>query len=229
MKVANIISIAVLPTLLAGLLSCDRDEEFTTRVSGKVVNRYTQEPIEGAYVYLKDGVASSSPFDVGSNASDQRSETYTDANGEFSVELTGEYQPALGVAKEGYEFDPDWTDRVGEGIKLYGFEGGNYENQVLEMQAYAGFNPIFRSTVPVKATDTLTMYLLTKDLTIDFSWSDYICVGEEVCDTGSTPYPAVGEQYFRYQLDYIRGGKKNTVIDSVFLKSLEIYTDTIYY
>ena len=91
----------VLPLLLC-LASCG-DEEFTTTVSGKVVNFGSREPIEGAYVYLKDGVGSSGPIIYDSNiSSDKRSEVLTDANGEFTLSLTGEYEAFLSVGKEGY-------------------------------------------------------------------------------------------------------------------------------
>ena len=161
MDKTHIIRTVVLPFLLmTGLFSCspDLDEAHTTRVSGKVVNRFTQEPIEGAKVSLLDGIGVTTPFDVSSNASDKRTDGLTDANGEFSLELTGEYEAFLAVGKKDYTFDPDWNDGTSEGVKSYGY-GGSYEDQVLEMQGAAGFNPLFVSTVPVQPTDTLVIIL----------------------------------------------------------------------
>ena len=59
MKLTHKGHLIILPTLLVSLVSCTTGNEFTTRVLGKVVNRYTEEPIEGAFVYLKDGVGAS--------------------------------------------------------------------------------------------------------------------------------------------------------------------------
>ena len=251
------IRMTVLPVLLVGLLACDSHEEFDTQISGKVVNRFTQEPIEGAWVTLEDGIGSSGGFSIDNQTSSgKNSETYTDADGEFSIKLTGEYQPALGVSKEGYEFDPDWTDGVGVGVKLYGY-GGNYENQLLEMEAYAGFN-LFVSTVPVNSIDSLVIITSTispemlasevKNMT-HVGWNRLYVGGNRVSMSESVLHLPVqqeirfvpgataeefsklttGDTYTSYQIAYTRNGQWETKIDSVYIKSLEVYTDTIYY
>ena len=243
MKTVNMIRLAVLPIILAGLLGCMRDEEFTTRVSGKVVNRFTQEPIEGAYVYLKDGVGASGVVIIDSEtSSDKRSEMYTDANGEFSLELTGEYSVYLGVGKENYrEFEAD-----GAGIKSYGRNGGSFENQIIELEAQAGFNPLFESVVPVNSTDSLI--ILFKDSRPDLpankvknrlnSGWNILYIGQQTSRFISvdTPKelekliaPTTGDTHTEYQIAYTRNGQWETKIDSVYIKSFETYTDTIYY
>ena len=245
MKIIHKLLIISLPLLLVGLLACTQDEEFTTHVSGKVVNRFSQEPIKGAYIYLKDGVGASGGFTIDTEtSSDKRSEGYTDINGEFALEITGEFQPALGISKEGYEFDPNWNDGVGVGIKLYS-QGGDYENQVLEMQARAGFNPVFKSIEPVTSTDSLI--ILFQDSRPDLpankvknrlntGWSR-LYIGQQTSRFISvdTPElekliaPTTGDTYTDYQIAYTRNSQWESKIDSVYIKSLEVYTDTIYY
>ena len=245
MKTTHIIRTAALPfLLLTGLFSCnsDLDEAHTTRVSGKVVNRFTQEPIEGAKVSLIDGIGVTSPFDVGSNSSDEKTNGLTDANGEFSLELTGEHEAFLAVGKEHYTFDPNWNDGVSVGVKSYGY-GGSYENQVLEMQGAAGFNPLFVSTVPVNPTDSLVVLFeyikpgipaSRVKAWLSDSWSE-LCIGQQSCRLVPTfpleefVAPMTGDTYAEYQTAYTRNGKWETKIGRVYVKSLEVYTDTIYY
>ena len=159
MKTNRIVSIAILPLLLS--LSACMDEEFTTTVSGKVINFGSREPVEGAYVYLKDGVGASGVVIYESNtSSDKCSETYTDANGEFSVSLTGEHVAYLGVVgPEGYQEFIIAQEGAAVGVKSYGY-GGSFENQVLELKAQAGFNPLFVSRVPIITTDSLIIFFV---------------------------------------------------------------------
>ena len=243
MKIANIARTTVLSLVGLSLLACG-DEEFTTTVSGQVINFGSREPIEGVSVYLKDGVGTSG-FGIDSKtSSDKRNETVTDANGEFTVSLTGEYEAFLALGKEGYQ---EYVNEAAQqGIKSYGF-GGNYENQVFELKAEAGFNPLFESTVPVQPTDSLVaIYQDTRpDLPADqlknftnSGW-DYLYVGQQTSRFVSTVTPeelevrrvapAVGDTYTPYQIAYTRNGRWETKIDSVYIKSLETYTETIYY
>lgn len=245
MKTSHMIRTAVLPfLLLVGLYSCslDLDEEHTTRVSGKVVNRFTQEPIEGATVSLIDGIGVTSPFDVSSNSSGKSTDGFTDASGEFTLELTGEYAAFLAVGKKDYTFDPDWNDGASEGVKPYGY-GGNYENQVLEMQGAAGFNPLFISTVPVGPTDSLIV--LFQDIRPDLpanqikqrlnsGWNTLYVGQQTIRFVTTSPLealvaPTIGDTYTPYQIAYTRNGQWETKIARVYIKSLEIYTDIIYY
>ena len=234
------IGIMCLPLL--GLFACG-DEEFTTTVSGKVVNFGSREPIEGAYVYLKDGVGSSGVVIVdGNTSSNKRSETLTNADGEFTVSLTGEHAAYLGVGKEGYQEFIVANEGAAVGVKSYGF-GGNYENQVLELKAEAGFNPLFESTVPVLPTDSLI--ILFKDLRPDLpanqikrrlnsGWNK-LYIGQQASRFITTATldelvaPATGDTYMPYQIAYTRNGQWETKIDSVYIKSFETFTDTIYY
>lgn len=213
-------------------VGCMRDEEFTTRVSGKVVNRFSQEPIEGAYIYLKDGVGASGGFTIDTEtSSDKRSEMYTDANGEFSLELTGEYSAYLGVGKEGYhEFEAD-----GAGIKSYGRNGGNFENQTIELKAEAYFNGTFANSGVFSDNDTLIVTLLsyeslTSIMALVSDANPYVGEGPLLfcphCNDGKL---AEGDRYLRFKLDYTRNERWQTKIDSVYIKSFETYTDTIYY
>ena len=246
MKIAHAVRTIALPLLLVGLFACNNDEEFTTHVSGKVVNRFSKEPIADAYVFLNDGMSSSGLGAGWQTSSDKRVEGRSDINGEFMLELTGEYEATLGVFKEGYAFDPDWDDEIGEDTKGYGY-GGDYENQVLEMEAEAGFNPLFESTVPILPTDSLVIFIggnvrpavpanQLKDW-LNTGWTR-LYVGQQISrfspvDNVRKPeefgYPATGDTYTPYQIAYTRNGQWESRIDSIYIKSLETYTETIYY
>ena len=244
MKKINAVHSIILPMFLAGLFSCslDSDEEFTTRVSGTVVNRYTQEPIEGAYIYLKDGVGTSGVVIVDSEtSSDKRSEMYTNADGAFALELTGKYSVYLGVGKEGYREFIDQSTSAG--IKSYGRNGGSFESQIIELEARAGFNPIFESTVPVSPTDSLAIIFQGTRTDLPASqlkngWNigwNRLYVGQQASRfiTTTTLDELVvltsGDTYAEYQIAYTRNGQWQTKIDSVYIKAFETYTDTIYY
>ncbi len=221
MIIARVVSTVTLLVSLVGLFACE-DEEFTTTVSGRVVNFGSGEPIEGVTVYLKDGVGASG-FSININtSSDLRNETLTDENGEFVVSLTGTHSASLSMGKEGYQFDPDWNDGISIGVRGYGRGGGAYQDQLFKLKAEARFSPIFQSIVPVEKNDSLV-------LTAPLRWVK-TCVGKEVCHFfHSIPLLTTGDQYTRYQIDYKRNGVKQTRIDSVYIKSFEVFADTIYY
>ena len=239
MKKSKFIKIVSLPLFI--LFACG-DDEFTTTVSGKVVNFGSGEPIEGARVILQDGVGTSGYGINSETSSDRRSRTLTDANGEFTVSLTGEFEAFLSVGKEAYQAFIVANQGAAVGAKSYGF-GGNYENQVLELKAEAGFNPIFESTVPVLPTDSLVIIFqgTRRDLPADqlrhghnIGWNrtyvgqqtsrfiTNVSLDEEVVLT-------TGDTYAEYQIAYTRNGQWESKIDSVYVKSFEIFTDTIYY
>ena len=235
MKIASLVHIKILPALLAGLcLFACGDEEFTTTVSGKVINFGSKEPIEGVEVYLKDGIGSSFFGVDGNTSSDKRNETVTDENGEFTVTLTGSYEAALSMGKEGYEFDPDWNDGVSVGVRGYGYGGGNYENQVFELKAEAYFRGVFENSGASSDQDTLNITLLSyKSLT-----SVMALVADENPFVGKGPFQfygpsdkkrVVGDRYLRFKLEFTRDGVWQTKIDSVYIKSFETFADTIYY
>ncbi len=192
---------------------------------------------------MKDGVGSDFFGVSGNTSSDKRNETVTDANGEFTVSLTGEHGPALGVSKEGYDFNPDWNSGVAVGVKLYGRGGGEYQNEVFEMKAQAGFNPIFKSTLPVKPTDSLVIVFngLRPDspanlikYRLNSGWNK-LYVGQQTSRFITTTaleefvVPTTGDTYTEYQIAYTRDGQWYTKIDSVYIKSFETFADTIYY
>ena len=232
--------------ILLTLSSC-MDDEFTTTVSGKVVNFGSREPVEGAYVYLKDGVGSSGPIIYdGNTSSDKRSEVLTDANGEFTVSLTGEHAAYLGVVgPEGYQEFIIAEGGAAVGVKSYGF-GGNYENQVLELKAEAGFNPLFVNTILGQPTDSLIILYqdIRRDLPanqikrrLNSGWNT-LYVGQQASrfisadnpeELNKPVAPTTGDTYTPYQIAYTRNGQWVTKIDSVYIKSFETFTDTIYY
>ena len=56
-------------------------------------------------------------------------------------------------------------------------------------------------------------------------------VGENVFqyNSGGVGYLAIGDTYQCYRIDYIREKKWFSKIDSVYIRSLTAYKDTIYY
>jgi hypothetical protein len=93
----------VLSILLITLISfsCGKKKSQTTIVSGKVINFGSRAPVEGVLVILQDGVdASNGSVIDGKTSSDKKNTAYTNSNGEFRVELKGEYQPFLGLKKK---------------------------------------------------------------------------------------------------------------------------------
>ena len=58
--------------------------------------------------------------------------------------------------------------------------------------------------------------------------SRFIAVDNRNILEESGPF-AVGDTYAEYQIAYTRNGQWETKIDSVYIKSFETFTDTIYY
>lgn len=206
--------------------ACSKDHEYTTRVSGVVLNYGSKEPIDSVLIGLKDGVGASG-FSVLPASTDKRSVTYTDADGRFDIELSGEYGAFLFMEKEGYEFT---------NIEVKPYEDGDHDNEVLEMYAPAFFNPYFVSNTTNK-NFSIKMPLVSKstlgssNYRFDFPGGVYEFEGEGPHQLGELfgPYKGIGDTYIPYRMTVERNGKTTVNQDSVYIKSFETYRDTIYY
>ncbi len=216
--------------LLSGMLfisACEKKDR-TTIVSGKVINAGSKQPIDSVKVSLLDGVSTAGEIIPGNTTSGKKNIAYTDKEGKFRVEITGDYEPFLSLSKQDYE--------APQGGLVIGVEWGNDNAyKVYEMKANAWFNPVvaprseFSSGIICPAVynqyygceceyllkslpETPMKVFDRKDLLGNFGWSQY-----------------GGDTYQLYKIEVNRNGVKQIIIDSVYIKSLETYTDTIYF
>jgi hypothetical protein len=213
--------IIIILAFLFILPSCGK-KKYHTIVQGKCIDAGSKQPVEGVMIVLQDGVDASGPFHVdGKTSSDKKNIAYTDANGQFTVELKGEHLAALSAKKEGYT---TYKEGYSEGeIILYG--DGVYENEVIEMRAEAFFEGYFKNTTP---NDLDTLFVKTfyfNSSTID---RNRVFIKEEISQF-VVPYRGVGNSFYKFQLEFKRNDQWNTKLDSVFLKPFETNRDTIYY
>ena len=81
--------------------SCKRENTYL--VEGVVVNRITQEPLEGVKMTLNDGLGVGGIFP--SDEIEVSNVTYTDAQGKFKIQIKSKSNHAvLWLSKQGYEF-----------------------------------------------------------------------------------------------------------------------------
>lgn len=231
----NINIILAISLLLPIFNSCKKDA-YHTIVEGKVVNWGSKQPIDSVLVTLKDGVASGGGWvdlgNGGGTSSTKKSTVYTNEKGEFKVELSGENQAVLYLSKKGYTFHTQEG-----GIK--GYSDGSFKNEVLEMEANAFFDPIFTSKNKTYDSDTLIIKMLSQSRR-----ENGVIFGDRYGITGfgatfkgigpfrysdRYPYLSVGDSYQPFSVTLKQQGVTKTGIDSVFIKSLETYKDTVYY
>lgn len=223
--------------LLSGLLlgtSCEKNKEYHTLIKGQVINAGSKASIDSVLVVIRDGIPSGGGwFDLGNTSSDKKNYTYTDKKGFFEIELIGEHFAYLGLSKNGYLYE------FNEGGSIIGykpFSNGVFENEILEMKANAWFKPILKSKEISNNTDTIFFEILSNHR------SEYDIVhGNPYSSTGfgsefhgigpfiTYSYGSIGDTYQPFKIELKRKGIKTVMIDSVYIKSFEIYTDTIYY
>lgn len=219
------------------LFNCCTKKTYHTIIEGKVINWGSKQPIDSVLVVLKDGVASGGGWvsigNGGGTSSDKQNATYTNKLGEFKVELIGENQAVLYLSKINYSF----TTPEG-GIK--GYANGLFKNEVLEMKAVAYFNPFFKAKTKTSNSDTLIIEILSHNKSADEIASGkrygitgfaatFIGSGSFRYSDGTSPFLSVGDSYQPFSVTLKQRGVTKTGIDSVFIKSLETYKDTVYY
>ena len=107
------------------------------------------------------------------------------------------------------------------------------------MKAKAYFNPIFKAKNGASTTDTLILEILTHNRSLsEIEAGDlYGITGRGKTFTGlgpfrysdTYPYLSVGDTYLPFRLTTKQQGVRKIRLDSVFIKSLETFKDTIFY
>jgi len=104
--------------------SCKK-EVGTVIVEGRVINVGTQQPIEGVTVVIENEVS----FTPGHLDS-----TFTNANGEFHIELENEESAWIYLRKEGYTFQSSSLNNVVGYLTSY--PNGTTDNVVLQASRF---------------------------------------------------------------------------------------------
>ncbi|SKB30319.1 hypothetical protein SAMN03080601_00102 [Alkalitalea saponilacus] len=208
-----------------------KESTYTTVVEGVVINTGSRQGIDSVLVTLQDGVSGTAGgFNLDMNTSSgKKNQVYTDANGAFRVELTGEHRPWLNVGKKGYAFY--LSDRENVMGSQLSFPTGYTGDVVIEMSAEASFAPVLFSKeatggdvvrfndLPYEKLDTLS--------DINKFIRTFNGVGP------FAPYRngvwSIGDKYRRYYIELNRDNTFHSRIDSVYIKAFETYRDTIYY
>ena len=118
-------------------ISCNKEKKYTCIAQGKVIEAATGKPIPNAKVRLQDGVGNSGPINFGNSSSGINTEIYTNANGEFNLQIEGEYSPFISV----YEAKHFGFNNGSEQLK--GLRTGTNSNLILTLESEAKFNGIF--------------------------------------------------------------------------------------
>jgi hypothetical protein len=213
--------------------SCKKEKKVT-HVKGIVLNEGNNNVIDSATVILKDGIASGSGwFDLGlesKTSSGNRASTVTNANGEFELEIEGEFDPVITTRKEGF-FPYEFSD----GGSVIGWEfvmeSTNEIKLYLKSESHLGFNLVTEDWNP--ATDSLWFYYLDKDLSGNSGFKGYSQNGvvSAFC-TQEPPFSererlVAGDRYQVFGLYIRRNGVTNTLVDSVFIAGGKTKTHTV--
>jgi hypothetical protein len=206
------------------LFGCKKEGESLpyTEVYGKVISRGNQLPIDSVRVSIWDGM----PDDrlLGSNkvsSSHNYDTTYTDKDGNFHIGIYGN-EPVLYLYKKGYEFKYSYG---GAALGIAPLNSGKiYKNEIFNLDAEAYFNPVFINKISVLKSDSLVIYVPTS-IPIH-----YLGEGPHRYRF-SDPDGAIclGDSFTKFRLEFQINGNWSYKEDSIYLKALQHYTDTIYY
>ena len=216
--------------LLAILLTACSKEE-TTIVSGQVINTGSKEPIEGATVTLQDGISSAGGLIETNTSSGKSANVLTDANGRFSLQITGEHAPVLSSGKDNNHSQVKYNGEKipgGKGHAIFVRRGENHESVTIELEADAFFYGNFFNVELGNEYDSLKVYFLTDSYDrsgFDYDFSNFQSQEKKA----EYERRCGGHQYLKMELTYLRNGAEETKIDSVFIESGETFTGTVYY
>jgi hypothetical protein len=213
--------------VFSSISSCEINKVI--KVSGIVVNKATQKPIEGVKVKFNDGIDVSGPIDFGGTAPQHSDSTYTDRNGKFKIELkTSSGGGFLYLTKEGYNYSHP------HGGGIYPVNEPGVENAIIQMDGIALFNPVLaKKSAVAQESDELIVTTL-EDINIEWERIKKTFNGKGPFSFWSIDQneglDATGDRYLRYKIKFTTNGIWNTKIDSVYLPtSLKVFRDTIYY
>ncbi len=209
--------------------SCEK-KMHTTIVSGKVINEGSKQPIDSVLVTLLDGVSTAGEIIPGNTSSGKKNIAYTDKEGNFRVEITGEYDSFLALSKARYE--------APHGGLVTSVSAGVHENMVYAMKSVSEFCGVYKSTLP--GLEELRVIFLDQGFIGDTCWtlSGDNNIGWQFRFYEDRPFSICerniltniyGDRYLKFRLRILRDSTWETKIDSVYLKGFETYHDTIYY
>ena len=205
--------------IILSMFSSCKKEVGNVIVEGRVINVGTQQPIEGVTVVIENEV-SFNPSHLDS--------TFTNANGEFRIELPNEEDAWIYLRKDGYTFHSSSLNNV-TGYLTY-YPVGMTSNVKLEMYPDARFNGKFMNTNP-SLDDSLYFNELTYFGPTNYGGGGLLRkgLGPHKASAGDIGFLIRGDLYFRYGINYTKNGEWFVKVDSVYVGAFETFTDTIYY
>ncbi|HRS19843.1 MAG TPA: hypothetical protein P5243_10085 [Bacteroidales bacterium] len=215
--------------------SC-RNKKGDFEITGTIINAGSKKPIDSVMVILFGGNPSSTGIgavdDLNDNPPNGNNDTtYTDKDGYFSVKIKKESYSFIGIYKEGYRSPTYYTGNKVRGDNHFTVPG-EYKVRI-EYVAECSFYPIFMKIGNNSDIDTLRVFLDTeyKNFPRNFplAYAEKYVGISPFTYLNSRAYGFVGDTYVYYKLEYTDNGTWKTKIDSVYIKSFETYTDTIYY
>ncbi len=215
--------------IMINLMSCEIKVK-TTVVYGMVIDAGSKQPIDSVLVTLLDGVSTSGGIIPGNTTSGIKNVAYTDKDGKFRVEITGEYSPFIALSKPRYA--------APHGGLINSVKWGVENSMLYEMVAPSHFCGKFHNigdTVQELKIAIIGPYDLNDtsqsmdgdnvegwQLVYRTNKTIYdICQGNRIYDAG------IGNSFQRYQLRIKRNNSWEKRLDSVYIKGFETYTDTI--
>lgn len=205
--------------LFFSLTAC-KDDFYTMK--GKVVDAGNGLPIENVRLVLHGGISRRTPFlkdVVDDNYSGNNDTAYTNEKGEFELQVREDSRLAsLQIDKKEY------------------FEFQEISENTILGYAECGFNPVLIKKGENKSTDTLLVYFQTKywrtdEKVVPFNSNySFKFVGESPFKPDTRfSVNCYGNSYVYYKFVSIDKTGRKELIDSVFIKSFETVTDTLYY
>ena len=225
MKKNIIILLFTIPIVIL-LYSCEKRNHFTTTANGIVIDVYTRQPIDSVIVTILDNDALISDpqwywFGYKKYYSGQKNTTYTDSNGYFSLILEDhENQPSLKAWRDDY-----YGFVIEDGIPNRGDLkfGGENTNLVVAGHLYLnGRLRRFRFEGIEEADSAEVCQLSYEDRNI-IDRCAYLYFHRD------WDFQVLKNKYFAYRIHYYRSNEWKFKTDSVFIRSLEGPTITIYY
>lgn len=207
-------------------MSCKK-KKYETIAQGRILQSPSGKPIVGAKVTLQDGVGNSGPINLGNTSSNARAESYTNANGEFNLQIEGEFTPYISTGADKYH------DFKYEGVGVMPLKYGINNNIILYLSPESFFGSYFVSKDKTLEVSELIVTLLShRDITtpiIDkFRSKDNLTLTFTSSFDGSG-YPIYGDRYQRFKIEVKHDNLWERKIDSVFVPAFANFKDTIYY
>jgi hypothetical protein len=215
--------------IMITILSCEKKVQ-TTVVSGIVLDAGSKQPIDSVLVTLLDGVSTAGEIIPGQTTSGKKNVAYSNKEGKFRVEITGEYSPFITLSKPRYG--------APHGGLINSVKWGVANSMVYEMVAPSHFCGKFHNVgEPVQELKIAIIgpYDL-KDTSQAMSgenvegWQLVFRTNKstyDICKENLIFYTGVGNSFQRYQLRVKRNNSWEKRLDSVYIKGFETYTDTI--